>query len=187
MGCSGRPAASRWPAADCSCVSAAVLRRPAAARPGVLRWPGWVDGGAGEVQTWGNRREVVDRELNGSSALPMVAAARRGVQERALLVLPQRMRERGDVGLGRPQSGQVAPAACTQGARREPATARGHVGLLAGRSDSLGAAHGSPSVRSHRRRGWVHSGVAQTSVRRRIDPMTRGRHIRNARARTRAR
>jgi hypothetical protein len=51
---------------------------------------------------------------------------------------------------------------------------------------SLGAAHGSPSVRSHRRRDWVHSGVAQTSVRRRIDPMTRGRRIRNAHARTRA-
>jgi hypothetical protein len=67
------------------------------------------------------------------------------------------------------------------------APARGHVGLLAGRSDSLGVVHGSPSVRSHLRRGWVHSGVAQTSVRRRIDTTTRGRRIRNARARTRAR
>jgi hypothetical protein len=73
----------------------------------------------------GNRRELVDRELNGSSALSMAAAARRGVQERALLVLPQQRRERGDVGLRLPQSGQVAPAACTQGARREQATARG--------------------------------------------------------------
>jgi hypothetical protein len=53
--------------------------------------------------------------------------------------------------------------------------------------DSLGAAHGSPSVQSHRRRGWVHSGVVQTSVRWRIDPVTRGRRTRNARARTRAR
>jgi hypothetical protein len=35
----------------------------------------------------------VDHELNGSSALPMAAAARRRVQERALLVLPQRRRE----------------------------------------------------------------------------------------------
>jgi hypothetical protein len=42
MGCSGRPAESRWPAADCSCVSAAARRRPAMARPGgpAVAWLG---------------------------------------------------------------------------------------------------------------------------------------------------
>jgi hypothetical protein len=44
------PRASRWPAADCSCASAAARRRPATARPGgaAVTWLG--RGGPGEVQ-----------------------------------------------------------------------------------------------------------------------------------------
>jgi hypothetical protein len=51
MGCSGRPAA------DCSCVSTAALRRPAAARPGVpaVAWQG----------RWRSRRGADVGEIDG--------------------------------------------------------------------------------------------------------------------------
>jgi hypothetical protein len=49
-GGSGRPAASRWPAADCPCASAAARRRPAMARPGgpAVTWLGEGPGRGGE-------------------------------------------------------------------------------------------------------------------------------------------